>query len=133
MRGSRYHNGIDIGKGFENGVVDVVNMYSGTVIKVDYSEKGYGYYVDVKSVIDGEIVVIRYAHFHENTITVKEGDNIMSGKDIGKMGSSGNSTGPHVHIEVQVNPPNGVFSFANVNGTTNYNPNSTNPSNYISK
>jgi len=129
MRGSKYHNGIDIGKGYESGVVDVVSMYSGTVINVDYNS-GYGYYIDVKSEIDGDTVVIRYAHFHEGTINVNEGDSIAAGKDIGKMGSSGNSTGPHVHIEVQVNPPNGEFSFAN-NNNTRYNPNSTNPSSYI--
>jgi murein DD-endopeptidase MepM/ murein hydrolase activator NlpD len=44
-----------------------------------------------------------YYHFAENSITVKIGDTVKAGQLIGMMGSSGNSTGPHLHFNIQHN------------------------------
>ena len=43
-----------------------------------------------------------YAHFSANTITVRAGDKVQQGQVIGQVGSSGCSTGPHLHFEVYV-------------------------------
>jgi len=60
----------------------------------------YGNYV----IIDhGNGIQTLYAHMYENTITVKAGDNVKQGQVIGKMGSSGHSTGMHLHFEVRLN------------------------------
>ncbi len=43
---------------------------------------------------------VGYAHFRPGTITVKKGDSIHVGQVIGKLGNSGNSTEPHLHIQI---------------------------------
>lgn len=58
---------------------------------------GYGLVVDVKG-DDGRI--IRYAHAHE--LSVKVGQRVETGHQIGTVGSTGRSTGPHLHLEVRV-------------------------------
>ena len=43
---------------------------------------------------------VGYAHFRPGTITVKAGDTIHRGQVLGKLGNSGNSTEPHLHIQI---------------------------------
>ena len=43
-----------------------------------------------------------YAHLSQ--IDVKAGDRVRTGQKIGEVGSTGNSTGPHLHIEVRTSP-----------------------------
>ncbi|MBR0350212.1 MAG: M23 family metallopeptidase [Clostridia bacterium] len=46
-------------------------------------------------------VSIIYAHC--NDLYVKEGDKITQGQEIAEVGSTGNSTGPHLHFEIRLN------------------------------
>lgn len=62
--------------------------------------EGYGNYVMIEH-DDGTVTL--YGHMYANSITVKAGDTVKQGQVIGKMGSSGNSTGMHLHFEVRVN------------------------------
>ena len=48
----------------------------------------------------GEVSII-YAHC--NSLFVKQGDKVTQGQEIAEVGSTGNSTGPHLHLEVRVN------------------------------
>lgn len=50
----------------------------------------------------GDGTMSGYAHFSANTITVRAGDKVKQGQVIGQVGSSGCSTGPHLHFEVYV-------------------------------
>ncbi|MCB8995470.1 MAG: M23 family metallopeptidase [Bacteroidales bacterium] len=78
-----------------------LNIYStgdGIVISAEDSKNGYGREV----VIDhGFGYVTRYAHLQQ--INVKKGQAIRRGECVGLLGSSGRSTGPHLHYEVVYN------------------------------
>lgn len=64
---------------------------------------GFGNYVKIDHIgpNDGKGLVTIYAHLAQNTIAVKAGDQLICSKYLGSSGSSGNSTGSHVHFEVQ--------------------------------
>ena len=99
-RGAEYHSGIDIKgergtpvKTTANGKVEVAGWYG-----------GYGKCVIVKH--ENKLKTL-YGHLSE--ITVREGDEIESGQVIGRLGSTGRSSGPHLHYEIikddeKVNP-----------------------------
>ena len=82
------HKGIDLK--YKNN--EIFNAYaSGTVVLVGKSNT-LGNFVDIK---DNNGIVHRYGH--ANSILVKKGDKVTAGQGIGRAGSTGNSTGVHVH------------------------------------
>lgn len=99
---NKMHWGVDLGGAYGNPIVAAAD---GTVLKVDTPVPGkntggtnYGNYV----VIDhGGGVSTLYAHC--KTINVSVGDHVVAGQTIAACGSTGTSTGPHVHFEVRVN------------------------------
>jgi len=88
------HYGLDFA-GTQGG--DVVAVGAGVVT---YSGPRYGY-GNMVEINHGNGFVTRYAHNQENLVAV--GDVIKKGQRIALMGSSGRSTGPHVHFEVLQN------------------------------
>jgi murein DD-endopeptidase MepM/ murein hydrolase activator NlpD len=91
----KFHFGIDFDSDFGVGVHATA---SGTVIKVQHKRWGYGNNI----IIDhGDGYKTRYAHLA--TIFVKEGDTVKLDNIIGCVGSTGMSTGPHLHYEVIFN------------------------------
>lgn len=86
-----WHSGVDFAGRLDS---DVVAVASG-VVTFAGERSGYGHMVEI-SHADG--YVTRYAHHKD--LLVKSGDIVKKGDTIGKMGSSGRSTGPHVHFEV---------------------------------
>ncbi len=86
-----WHKGIDFAGKHGN---DVVAVGDG-VVSWSGDRYGYGYLVEIKH---GNGYVTRYAHNQENLVAV--GDQVKQGQVIALMGSTGRSTGPHVHFEV---------------------------------
>lgn len=72
----------------------------GTVTVAEFSG-GYGGLIVIEHQIDGQSVATAYAHMWEHGIHVSRGDRVVAGQHIGDVGSSGNSTGPHLHFEVR--------------------------------
>jgi len=75
---------------------------SGTVIDINTTntKTGYGNYVTISH---GGGISTLYAHMMPNSATVKKGDTVVKGQVIGYVGTTGNSTGYHLHIEFIVN------------------------------
>ena len=69
----------------------------GVVTRVQYLKTGYGHNVMINH---GDGVVTLYGHM--TTINVKNGDTVKKGEEIGLEGSTGRSTGPHLHFEVRI-------------------------------
>ena len=99
---TRFHSGIDIGAGFGDTIMAAA---SGTVIYVEtpvpgqnWGGSGYGNYF----IIDhGNGVSTLYAHC--SNVYVSNGQSVSAGEAVGTVGSTGGSTGSHLHFEVRVN------------------------------
>jgi murein DD-endopeptidase MepM/ murein hydrolase activator NlpD len=89
-----WHNGVDFAG--KSGA-DIIAVASG-VVTWSGEKNGYGQMVELDH---GEGYITRYAHNKKNLVNV--GDTVKKGAVIGLMGSSGRSTGPHVHFEVYKN------------------------------
>lgn len=92
--GSDWHPGIDVAA--DSGT-PIVATADGVVVASGWNG-GYGRQVVVDH---GYGITTSYAHNSENVVTV--GQNVKKGQLVAYMGSSGFSTGPHVHYEVKVN------------------------------
>ena len=82
----------------------IVAAESGTVIVAGYNAGGYGNYVMIdhgKCTQDGNNYITLYGH--ASALAVQKGDKVTKGQTIAYVGSTGNSTGPHLHFEMRIN------------------------------
>jgi len=93
-RWGKRHQGIDIAA--DSGVT-VLAAAPGRVLFAGESEGGYGNVIIVRH---DEKTTSLYAH--NEKLLVKEGATVQSGQSIALLGSTGHSTGPHVHFEIRV-------------------------------
>lgn len=89
------HNGIDIGAAYGT---DILAAAEGTVVTAAYNADGYGYYIVINH---GNSFKTLYAHMSKQLVSV--GQTVSQGDVIGLVGSTGMSTGPHIHFETYVN------------------------------
>lgn len=94
-RSDRHHQGIDLG-GHRG--TPILAAHPGTVIYAGHRFHGYG-----------NMVLLEFDHHwatlyaHMSRIEVKEGQQVSTGEEIGKMGRTGHATGNHLHFELMEN------------------------------
>jgi len=96
---STFHEGVDFAPGAGTAIGSIA---AGTVIKVQANDGGYGNDVWVQHNVDGKEFISVYGHMLDNSFAVSEGEQVAVGQELGLVGSTGNSTGPHLHLEIHV-------------------------------
>ena len=100
---TRAHTGIDLV------VISISNpkicsVLSGKVVVSKAGNTGYGNYVVIEHTSAENITFYTlYGHMKEGSIMVAEGTEVQAGQVLGIMGSTGNSTGAHLHFEIRMN------------------------------
>ena len=96
---TNFHRGVDISGAGVLGT-PIIASASGVVEKTTAGNTGYGYSVLIDH---GGGIKTRYGHMLAGSIIVNPGDQVVQGQMIGLLGSTGNSTGPHLHFEIMYN------------------------------
>jgi murein DD-endopeptidase MepM/ murein hydrolase activator NlpD len=94
---SSVHDGIDFNPGVG---APIVSLADGVVITATESGGGLGVYVEIQHNIGGELVTSLYAHQQYGSLQVSVGQRVSAGQTIGAVGTTGQSTGPHLHLEM---------------------------------
>ena len=94
IRGARFHHGIDIGVKYGD---TICSPFAGTIRYVNYQRRGYGHYIIIRHNNGLESIM---AHFSKTLVSI--GDTINAGDPVGLGGSTGCSTGPHLHLEFRL-------------------------------
>lgn len=94
------HTGLDVDcDGHANGTSKNDNYAAADgIVQFSGTKRGYGNTVEINH---GNGIVTRYGHFYQ--LYVKSGEQVTAGTPLGRCGSTGNSTGTHLHFEVIVN------------------------------
>jgi len=109
----QYHGAVDFGSGGINGQ-PIYAVADGYVVTSTRLQGSYGNYILIAH-YNGLYTL--YAHGQDGSRTVSAGQTVKQGQQIMRVGSTGNSTGPHLHFEVRTSP--GTYS------------NRVNPMNYL--
>ena len=90
------HRGIDLA------APDGTSMYAmaGGVVVEAGPASGFGNWIVIDHTIDGQAYSTVYGHMWDDGVAVSTGDTVTAGQYIGKVGSAGQSTGPHLHFEL---------------------------------
>ncbi len=96
--GSSYHAGQDYAADNDTPIYSIAD---GVVVHAGGSFEGRSENtIVVRHEIDGKVYESWYVHMYDHGVLVKEGDSVKAGQMIGLVGSNGNSTGPHLHLEI---------------------------------
>ena len=90
------HNGID----FSRGINEPIYASAGGVVSRSYVSESYGEVIFIKHNIQGQTYETVYAHMVTGSRLVFEGNTVTQGQQIGTMGTTGDSTGIHLHFEL---------------------------------
>ena len=99
---------VEIGANHQKGVYNVISIAKGTVIDCDNTKNegdtganwGMGNYVIIEYPAGYRAY---YQHLHKGSVKVSPGQVVEQGQVIAKIGNTGNTTGPHLHIDIRIN------------------------------
>ncbi|WP_165069193.1 M23 family metallopeptidase [Marisediminicola senii] len=94
---STNHKGLDLNPGSGTPIQAIAD---GVVVDLGNPSGPYGVFVVIEHVIDGQKVNSMYAHMLLGSLTLSIGQSVTVGQSIGAVGSTGNSTGAHLHFEI---------------------------------
>lgn len=94
---SSSHDGVDFIPGVGTPVMSIAD---GVVVLATEDGGGLGVNVEVQHNIDGELVTSSYAHMQYGSLAVSVGQQVTAGQQLGAVGTTGQSTGPHLHLEM---------------------------------
>lgn len=93
----KHHSGMDLSA---PAGTEIIAVGDGVVYETGYAESGLGNYVYIKHNIDGLIYYTVYGHMLDNSIKVIKDQEVFEGDVIGTIGSTGLSTGTHLHFTI---------------------------------
>ena len=96
---STFHNGLDFIPGSGSPIQAIAD---GTVSAVTGPGGAFGNHVEIEHVINGQKVTSTYSHMQTGSVQVSVGEQVTVGQLVGKVGSTGNSTGAHLHFEIHL-------------------------------
>lgn len=98
---STEHKGIDIGANYNTPIIAPAN--GKVTVARGWNARGYGNFITIDNgIINGKRVTSLYGHLNRSVVT--NGQQVYKGQTIiGYVGSTGNSTGPHLHFEIKEN------------------------------
>jgi murein DD-endopeptidase MepM/ murein hydrolase activator NlpD len=103
---SEDHHGQDFNPGLDAPIQAIAD---GTVSYVEDGDGSLGVHMMIDHVIDGKVVTSVYAHMEHGSMKFALGDKVKVGDVIGNVGSTGMSTGPHLHFEIRLGGINGTW------------------------
>ncbi len=96
---SSYHQGVDFGAGAGTPVVAIAD---GVVVEASNSDPSFGVYLKIQHTINGQTVTSNYAHMQRGSMPYRVGDTVKHGAVVGRVGSTGQSTGAHLYFEIRL-------------------------------
>lgn len=96
---STWHTAVDFAPGAG---VPIYAVADGVVVGRDDGRGSWGNYVVLEHVIDGRTVRSSYAHMQRGTSPLAAGDTVAVGDYVGLVGATGQVTGAHLHLEIEV-------------------------------
>ncbi|ANP71240.1 Putative peptidase [Cryobacterium arcticum] len=99
------HGGQDFNPGLG---APIQSIADGVVSYAEDGEGSLGVHMVIDHMINGELVSSVYAHMIHGSMLLKTGDVVKVGQVIGQVGSTGMSTGPHLHFEIRLGGINGT-------------------------
>lgn len=95
---SAFHEGLDLnpGDGYP-----VQSIAEGVVVVSEYSG-ALGAHVIIEHTVDGQVIRSLYAHMQGDSLAVSVGQTVTRGQQLGLVGNTGQSTGPHLHFGIQI-------------------------------
>jgi murein DD-endopeptidase MepM/ murein hydrolase activator NlpD len=93
---STMHSGVDLVPGQGTPIAAIAD---GTVVQADSSGE-LGVHVEIRHDVNGETVTSVYGHMLAGSMTLHVGDAVARGTIVGRVGSTGESTGPHLHFGI---------------------------------
>jgi murein DD-endopeptidase MepM/ murein hydrolase activator NlpD len=97
---STFHDGLDMNPGEGTPIGSIADGVVSSVTA--YDNGGLGVHVLIDHVVAGQNVTSTYGHMRAGSAAVSVGQSVVAGQVIGSVGSTGQSTGPHLHLELHL-------------------------------